>query len=64
MKDKEVLIGNRKLMDIEGIAYKPAETVGTIVYVAVDGIFIGSITISDELKRRSKDTISMLRLLV
>ncbi len=61
VKDKEVLIGNRKLMDIEGIAYKPAETVGTIVYVAVDGIFIGSITISDELKEDSKDTISMLR---
>ena len=61
VKDKEVLVGNRKLMDIEGIAYKPAETVGTIVYVAVDGIFIGSITISDELKEDSKDTISMLR---
>lgn len=48
-------------MDREGILYRPVETVGTAIYIAVDGVFAGSIVISDELREDSKDTISMLK---
>ncbi len=58
---KWILAGNRKLMDKEKIAYNPVKTIGTAVYVAVDGIFIGSIIVSDELKKDSKDTIKALK---
>ena len=55
------MVGNKKLMDMEKIACKPVETIETVVYVAVDGIFMGSIIVSDELKKDSKDTINELK---
>lgn len=61
VKGKEILAGNKKFMDREGILYRPVETVGTAIYIAVDGVFAGSIVISDELREDSKDTISMLK---
>ncbi len=61
VKGKKILAGNKKLMDREGVIYRSVETVGTAIYVAVEGTFIGSIIISDELKEDSKDTISMLK---
>ncbi|HZK57139.1 MAG TPA: heavy metal translocating P-type ATPase, partial [Clostridia bacterium] len=61
VKGKKILAGNKKLMDREGIVYKPVKTIGTAIYIAVEGIFTGSIIISDELREDSKDTISMLK---
>lgn len=46
----EVLAGNGKLMEREGIAYKPAEEAGTVVYVAQDGQYRGALFIGDEIK--------------
>ena len=45
-----VLAGNARLMESEHIDYTAAEGAGTIVYVARDGQFLGSILISDEEK--------------
>ena len=45
-----VLAGNARLMESEKIPYTAAEGAGTIVYVARDGQFLGSILISDEEK--------------
>jgi len=59
--DKTILVGNIKLMDINKIIYEPAETLGTIVYVAVNGDFKGSIIISDEIKKDSKGAIKELK---
>ena len=61
VKGKDILAGNKKLMDVEKIAYVPAETTGTIVYVAINKNFAGSIIISDELKNDSKDAIKELK---
>ena len=61
VKGKKILAGNRKLMDREGIVYRPVETIGTAIYIAVEEIFIGTVIISDELREDSKDTISMLK---
>jgi len=59
--EKTILVGNIKLMDINKIIYEPAETLGTIVYVAVNGDFKGSIIISDEIKKDSKGAIKELK---
>lgn len=58
---KTVLAGNRKLMDQFDVAYGKAEKPGTVVYVAIDGIFAGTIVISDEIKADAGETISKLR---
>ena len=47
---KPVAAGNARLMESEKIPYTAAEGAGTIVYVARDGQFLGSILISDEEK--------------
>ena len=58
---KTVLAGNARLMDAEGIAYTAADGAGTIVYVARQGQFIGSILISDEEKATAKAAMQGLQ---
>ena len=58
---KVVLAGNKKLMDKENISCKEEETVGTVVYVAVDNVYIGNIIISDEIKEDTKLAIKELK---
>ena len=57
---KEILTGNCKLMKMFNIAYIEAENIGASIYIAENGKFIGSITISDELKSDSKLAIERL----
>lgn len=56
----KILCGNEKLMKKYGIEYAPFNSVGTLVYVAEDGKFLGVIVISDEIKPESKPTITYL----
>lgn len=58
---KEILAGNTKLMMKEGVSFREWKEGGTVVYVAVDGQFAGSIVISDELKEDALQTIKGLR---
>lgn len=58
---KTVLAGNGKLMDKEGISYTEYTSVGTVVYVAEDGKFLGSILIADGIKDGVKDAIRGLK---
>lgn len=60
---KKVLVGNPKLMNSENISFTENKSVGTKVYIAVDGTFAGSIVISDEIKEDSKETIKELHAL-
>lgn len=54
---REVYLGNAKLMDAQNIAYTENKTAGTVVYVACNNVFAGSIVISDTVKEGSKDAI-------
>ena len=54
---REVYLGNAKLMDVQNIAYTENKTAGTVVYVACNNVFAGSIVISDTVKEGSKDAI-------
>ncbi len=58
---KQVGAGNGKLMDELCVSYTPCNDVGTVVYVAVDGVYKGSVTIADEPKETSKQAIAELK---
>ena len=55
-----VLCGNEKLMNAFGVEFVPSDGVGTVVYVAKDGAFLGYIVIADEVKSEAKETIEYL----
>ena len=57
---KEVSVGNDKLMKKLGVSYKELNEVGTVVYVAVDQTFAGSILISDQPKPTAAAAIKAL----
>lgn len=56
-----VLAGNGRLMKAEGIAYEPCESIGTVVYLARDGVFAGTIVISDTVKEHAAQAIRDLK---
>ena len=57
---KVTLAGNDKLMAAEGIPFQPCTEVGTVIYVAQEGQFLGSIVISDALKPDAANAITRL----
>lgn len=56
-----VLAGNGKLLDEAGIAHPDADAIGTVVYLAEDGNYLGEIVISDEPKEDAKEAIRDLK---
>lgn len=56
-----VLVGNDRLMHKENIIHEDCDVTGTIVYVAIDGVYAGYMVISDELKHDAKEAISRLK---
>lgn len=61
VNEKTVLAGNERLMKENKIDYVPCNEVGTIVYVAAEGAFLGSIVIADEIKSDAKVAILDLK---
>lgn len=58
--EREILCGNEKLMLKHGVDFIPSDGAGTIVYVAENGKFVGSILISDEIKPETREVIGEL----
>lgn len=56
-----VFVGNDKLMKEQGIAYQEVKKVGTVIYLAKQGKFLGSILISDTIKPEAAKTIQELK---
>ena len=61
LDDKNVLIGNEKLMEENKIQYTKSEDVGTILYIAINNEYKGLIIISDEIKEDSKGLVKNLK---
>lgn len=61
--DRDILIGNDKLMELFNIDYHPCKDIGTIVHIAIDNKYEGHIVISDRIKESSKNAISNLKYL-
>ncbi len=55
--ESDIYLGNAKLMKQQGIAYEENTKIGTVVYVAKNGKFAGSIVISDAIKDGAKEAI-------
>lgn len=58
---KTVLVGNTRLMERFSIEIEENNAIGTVVYVAVDKKFVGSILVSDVIKDSSEKAIERLR---
>ena len=58
---RTVCVGNDTLMEEIGIAWHPCHQVGTTVHVAVDGVYMGHLVISDQVKEDAADAIRALR---
>lgn len=56
-----VLVGNHRLMEKEGIAFTVPEGLGTVILVACDGKFAGSVLISDVIKPEAAEALAELR---
>ena len=57
----DVLAGNSKLMELNGIAFIDCHSVGTIIHMAIDGEYAGHIVISDVVKPHAKEAIERLK---
>lgn len=58
---KTVLAGNKRLMEANSIAYTECNEIGTVVYVAIDGVYAGYVLIADTLKDNTKAAIKQLK---
>ena len=59
--NRMVYAGNEKLMQRAGVTSKPCEKSGTIVHIAVDGVYMGHIVVSDSIKPQSADAIARMK---
>ena len=60
---RTVCVGNSKMMDAIGAKWKSCDEAGTIIHVAVDGVYAGHIHISDIEKPDAKKAIAELKTL-
>ncbi len=62
-----VSVGNRKMMEAEGVAVvaceKCGDQAGTVVHVAVDGVYAGHVVISDQVKADAAEALRSLKAL-
>ena len=58
---RAVLVGNGKLMAAHGVPFQATDSAGTVLYVAADGAFLGTIVIADTIKPTAAQAIADLR---
>jgi len=56
-----VAVGNKRLMESMGLGFEEGPVTGTTVYVAIEGRYAGSITISDVIKKQSTQAMKDLK---
>lgn len=56
-----VLVGNDKLMISNNIEFEKCDDFGTIVYVARNNVFLGTIVINDRIKESAKESLAALK---
>ena len=58
---RKVAVGNNKLMESLGAAWRPCHHQGTLIHVAIDGVYAGHIVISDRIKADAAEGIAALK---
>ena len=61
INNHQIFAGNSKLMNLENIKFTEKENLGTVIYIAFDGQYIGNILISDEIKADSPKAIKGMK---
>ena len=61
--EQVVCVGNTKMMDAVGAQWHDCHHVGTIIHVAIDGVYAGHIVINDRIKDDSAEAIANLKAL-
>lgn len=61
INDRMVSVGNAKLMDSVGAVWHNCHRVGTIVHVAIDGVYAGHIVVSDKIKDDAAEAVAELK---
>ena len=63
LEGREILCGNKKLMDQFGVPMNEEESsaAGSEVHIAVDGVYAGKILVSDTIKKDAKTALSALK---
>ena len=61
INNHQFLAGNSKLVNLENITFDKKENLGTAIYLAADGKYIGNILISDEVKEDSARAIKGMK---
>jgi len=56
-----VCVGNSKMMELAGAAWRPCHKHGTIVHVAIGGVYAGHVVVNDVVKSDSAEAIAQLR---
>ncbi len=59
--DRDIIVGNEKLMKEKEIEFLKTDDVGTVLYVAIDNKYVGYILISDKIKDDAKKAIEELK---
>ena len=58
---QKVLVGNEKLMNEKKIEFTKCNDIGTVLYIAIDGKYVGHILIADKIKADSQKAIEGLK---
>ena len=61
IEEEIVLVGNDKLLKEKQISYEPCKEIGTVLYVAINGMYAGYILIADTIKEDAQSTILELK---
>jgi len=60
-KGRAIFAGNEKLMRKMGITFEESQSMGTKVYVATDGVYMGCVVIADKIKPDSHGLVASLK---
>ena len=61
INNHQILAGNSKLMKLENVKFNEKKNLGTVVYIAFNGQYIGNILISDEIKEDSSKAVKGMK---
>ena len=63
VESQKVAVGNTKLMDTVGAKWHDCHHIGTIIHIAIDGVYAGHIVINDKIKEDSEEAVAQLKTL-
>ena len=61
ISDKEVIVGNAKLLKENNIVFEEIESLSTVTYVSYDGVYMGAFEIDDEEKEETFNVLTQLK---